>query len=121
MKNIFLFFLLQPFLVCSQNQPDTICVTRTELMHYASNAIELKVCKQNAALQNQELIKANNLIDQSKLFIQKQDSAIVEQALLIDECSMQLEREIKRKNRWRTVSYSFIGFFTIYFGIEFLK
>lgn len=115
MKSIIFFFLLVSISVKAQ---DTICVTRSEMIHYASNAIELKNCKENFNLITLDLQRCRSLLNECNTIILKNDSLLFNQSIQIDKLNSQLKKETKRKKTWRSVSISSLGAIGMYFFIK---
>lgn len=118
MKNIF-FFLV--FTIQYAFAQDTICVTRSEMINYATNAIELKACEQNFLILNSDLNTCKTLLNESKKSISVQDSVITQQTLLLDAYMLQINQAERKKRTWRNISFSVIGSFILYVGIQILK
>lgn len=97
---------------------DTICVTRSEMIHYASNAIELKNCKENFNLITLDLQRCQSLLNECNAIILKNDSLLFNQSIQIDKLNSQLKKETKRKKTWRSVSISSLGAIGMYFFIK---
>lgn len=97
---------------------DTICVTRNEMIHYASNAIELKNCKENFNLITLDLQRCQSLLNECNTITSKNDSLLLNQANQIDKLNSELKKETKKKKTWRSLSISSLGAFGMYFFIK---
>jgi hypothetical protein len=90
---------------CAQ---DTICVTRSEMIHYASNSIKLKTCESNYTL-----IQSSNELCKTNLYksVELNDKLIHEIKLkdeLYSLTNKDLKKQIRRKTTWKIASFSLL-------------
>lgn len=101
MKNklLLIFFLLTNF-VFSQ---DTICVTRTEMLHYANNAIELKTIRQNYILLESDLFQCKSVLNQS-IEINEQKNVLIANQQKFNNSLLAQNGKISKSNQRLKIS-----------------
>lgn len=90
--------------------PDTVCVTRTEMIHYASNAINLKTCNENQVILKSNLNECQVLNQHLISDLQFKNDILQLNQSIIDDQQRQLisnQKEKTRKKIWR------FGFFSV--------
>jgi hypothetical protein len=108
---VYMLFWIITFLSVAygQESADTICVSRKEMLHYASNSISLKTCETNYELLLQDQKTCKTTLKESQIVLEKQNTQIKLNAQLSEEIYKDLHKVQKQKKRWKNISFALIG------------
>lgn len=112
---IIVFVLLFAKNACGQ---DTICVTRSEMIHYATNAISLKQCQQENVLYQLKVETCETISTQLQFSLEAKNQVLKNQESEITELQSKLKKSETKKQNWKIVSFTSIGVATVFFIIS---
>lgn len=91
---------------------DTICVTRKEMIHFATNSINLKSCTSENLLLKEKIETCENIKTQLQFSNESKSQLLKDKESEIEKLSIDIKKEISKKHNWKIVSLTSIGITT---------